>query len=220
VTDTLQRVWPDLSRALWETGYMVGVSMAAALLFGIPLGILLYVTNEGNLAANRYVNTVVGWIVNIVRSFPFIILLVALIPLTRLLVGTTIGPTAAVVSLSVAAIPFFARLVEQNLREVPRGVVEMAVAQGATGREVITKVLLPEALPGLVSSATVTGVSFIAFSAMAGAVGGGGIGDLAIRFGYYRFQTDVMIICVVLLVVIVQLIQWAGDRLTKAVDRR
>lgn len=218
--ETLERVWPDLSKALGETAYMVGISMLTAIVLGVPLGILLYLTSEGNLRANRPVNLVVGWVVNIVRSFPFIILLVALIPLTRILVGTTIGPSAAVVSLSVAAIPFFARLVEQNLREVPRGVVEMAVAQGATTREIITKVLLPEALPGLVSSTTVTAVSFIAFTAMAGAVGGGGIGDLAIRFGYYRFQTDVMLICVVLLVAIVQLIQWTGDRITRAVDRR
>lgn len=218
--ETLERVWPDLSKALGETAYMVGISMLAAIVLGVPLGILLYLTSEGNLRANRVVNLLVGWVVNIVRSFPFIILLVALIPVTRALVGTTIGPRAAVVSLSVAAIPFFGRLVEQNLREVPRGVVEMAVAQGATTRGIITKVLLPEALPGLVSSTTVTAVSFIAFTAMAGAVGGGGIGDLAIRFGYYRFQTDVMLICVVLLVAIVQLIQWTGDRVTRAVDRR
>ncbi len=199
---------------------MVGFSMLAAMVFGIPLGILLYLTAPGNLKANRPINSVVGWTVNVVRSFPFIILLVALVPLTRILVGTTIGPTAAVVSLSVAAVPFFARLVEQNLREVPRGNVEMAVAHGATTRQVVTKALLPEALPGLISSTTVAAVSFIAFSAMAGAVGGGGVGDLAIRFGYYRFQTDVMVLCVVILVVIVQAIQVAGDRLTRAVDRR
>lgn len=218
--DTLQRIWPDLSKSLVETGYMVGMSMVVALIFGVPLGILLYVTDAGNLKANKWVHGVFGWIVNIIRSFPFIILLVALIPLTRVLVGTTIGPSAAVVALSIAAVPFFGRLVEQNLREVPRGIVEMAVAHGATTRQIITKVLLPEALPGLVSSATVTAVAFVAFSAMAGAVGGGGVGDLAIRFGYYRFQTDVMVMCVVVLVVIVQIIQLTGDRLTHVVDRR
>jgi D-methionine transport system permease protein len=220
VIDTIQRIWPELSKALVETGYMVGISMLAAVLFGVPLGILLHLTDQGNLNANRWVHGLVGWVVNIVRSFPYIILLVALIPLTRILVGTTIGPTAAVVSLTIAAIPFFGRLVEQSLREVPRGVVEMAVAQGASTRQVITKVLLPEAMPGLVSSTTVTAVAFIAFTAMAGAVGGGGIGDLAIRYGYYRFQTDVMVLCVVLLIIIVQIVQFVGDRITRAVDRR
>ncbi|GIW11351.1 MAG: ABC transporter permease [Chloroflexi bacterium] len=211
---------PDLLLALGQTFEMVAICISAAVLLGTPLGVLLYLTAGGGLHENRLVYQVTGYLVNMVRSFPFIILMVALIPLTRVLTGTSIGPRAAAVSLSVAAIPFFARLVEQSLREVPRGVIEMALASGATTRQIVTKVLLSEARPALLSSIVITTISFLSYSAVAGAIGGGGIGDLAIRFGYYRFRTDVMVTCVVVMVIIVQVTQWMGNALVRRVDKR
>ncbi|MFC4779092.1 methionine ABC transporter permease [Paenibacillus sp. GCM10023252] len=199
---------------------MVFISVAFAVIIGLPIGLLLFLSAPGNLHENRVLYTIVNYVVNLVRSFPFVILLVALIPFTRLVTGTTIGPVAAAVSLSVAAIPFFARLVEQSLRDVPRGVIEAAVASGASLKHIIVGVLLSEARPGLVSGLTVTIISFISYSAAAGAVGGGGIGDLAIRYGYYRFETEIMIFCIILLVVLVQLVQWIGTRLAVKLDKR
>jgi D-methionine transport system permease protein len=211
---------PDLLVALGQTFEMVAICIGAAVVLGTPLGVLLYLTAGGSLHESRTVYQVTGYLVNMVRSFPFIILMVALIPVTRLLTGTSIGPRAAAVSLSVAAIPFFARLVEQSLREVPRGVIEMALASGATTRQIVTKVLLSEARPALLSSIVITTISFLSYSAVAGAIGGGGIGDLAIRFGYYRFRTDVMITCVLVMIIIVQLTQWVGNALVRRVDKR
>ena len=211
---------PEIWQACQETGLMLGVGLAAAILLGGPLGIWLYLSQPGQLFANRLVNGVLGWTVNLVRSFPFIILMVSLVPLTRLLVGSTIGPVAAAVPLSFAAIPYFARLVEQTLREIPRGVVEAAEAMGASPLQIIIKVLLNEARSGLISSLTILTISFLSYSAVAGVVGGGGIGDLAIRYGYYRFQTDVMVAMVLLLVVIVQIIQLLGNRLAARLDKR
>jgi D-methionine transport system permease protein len=216
----LSGLGPDLATATWETVYMVGVSSAIAVLLGLPLGILLYVTDRGGLLPAATLNRVLGVAVNIVRSIPFIILLVAVTPLTRALVGTTIGSTAAIVPLAISAIPFFARLVESSLREVHPGKVEASVAMGSRRRDVIRKVLVPEAGPGLVVGATVTVVALIGYSAMAGAVGGGGLGDFAIRYGYQRFQTNVMIVTVVLLVVIVQGIQYGGDRWARGLAHR
>jgi D-methionine transport system permease protein len=163
---------------------------------------------------------VLGWFVNTVRSFPFIILLVALVPVTRCLAGTSIGPLAAAVPLSFAAIPYFARLVEQNLREVPRGVIEAAQAMGASELQIVLRVLLPEARAALVLALTVLAISFLSYSAVAGVVGGGGIGDLAIRYGYYRFETEVMVFTVVILVALVQLIQLTGTRIARRIDKR
>ncbi|ANE45180.1 hypothetical protein SY83_01230 [Paenibacillus swuensis] len=216
----LQTYFPEIVKAMQETLLMVSISVASAVAFGLPIGILLYLTSRGHLLSNNLLHNSVNYIVNTVRSFPFIILLVALIPLTRLIVGTTIGPLAASVSMSIAAIPFFARLVEQSLREVPKGIVEAAVAAGASPWHIVTKVMLSESRSGLVSGLTVTTISFISYSAMAGAVGGGGIGDLAVRYGYYRFETSVMIICIVILVVMVQLVQWLGNRIAKTLDKR
>lgn len=211
---------PDLATATWETLYMVGVSSALAVIVGLPLGILLYITEAGGLLAAPVVNRVLGAVVNVVRSIPFIILLVAVTPLTRALVGTTIGSTAAIVPLAISAIPFFARLVESSLREIHPGKVEASLAMGSRRRDVVGKVLVPEAGPGLVIGATVTVVALIGYSAMAGAVGGGGLGDFAIRYGYQRFETDVMIVTVVLLVVIVQAIQYGGDRWARGLAHR
>ncbi len=216
----LVELLPELAVALGETLTMLGIGLAAAVLLGGPLGILLFLVGDGRLLPNRPLAAVLGWIVNTVRSFPFIILLVALVPFTRLVAGSSIGPVAAAVPLSVAAIPYFARLVEQTLREVPRGVIEAAQAMGASDLQVVLRVLLVEARPGLVLALTVLAISFLSYSAVAGVVGGGGIGDLAIRYGYYRFETDVMVFTVAVLVALVQLIQLAGNRLARRLDKR
>lgn len=211
---------PEFGKAFGETFYMMAVSVGVAFVVGIPLGVLLFITSKGLFLQNRFFNVVLGSLANIIRSVPYIILLVALIPLTKILAGTTIGPGAASVSLSAAAIPFFARLVESSLREVDKGVIEAAIASGASPWLIIREVLLPEARPGIVLALTVTIISLLGYTAMAGIVGGGGIGDLAIRFGYYRFQTEVMVATVAILVVLVQVIQFAGDRVARAIDKR
>ncbi len=207
--------------AIGETLLMVGISSLATLLIGLPLGVLLYVTRPGAMSANRPVNFVLSAIiVNITRSFPYAILMVALMPFTAWLVGTKIGPVAASLSLAIAAIPFFARLVETALREVHSGKLDAAQAMGSTKWQSITKVLLPEAMPSLVASFTTTVVTIVGYSAMAGLVGGGGLGRLAYNYGFQRYQVDVMIMTVVLLIVLVQIIQWTGDAISKAIDHR
>lgn len=211
---------PALWKATVDTFIMVGATMVSALLLGTPLGVLLYATTADGLYPRPILNRVTGYIVNVLRSFPFIILLVLLIPFSRMLVGTSIGPKAAAVALSFAVIPYFARLVEQNLRDVPRGVIDMAQACGASAYDMVFKVLLSEALPAIVGSFTVTATGFIAYSAVAGAVGAGGLGDLAIRYGYYRFETAVMIWCVVIMFLLVQATQIAGAWLAARIDRR
>lgn len=218
--DNVILLLPEIGISIVQTFVMVGIAIGAALIIGTPLGILLFLTGKNQLLERPIIFRVLSSIVNVVRSFPFLILLVALIPLTRTLIGTTIGPVAAAVPLSIAAIPYFARLVEQSLREVSKGVIEAAVAMGASTYQIIWKVLIVEARSGLMLGLTVLVVSFLSYSAMAGVVGGGGIGDLAIRFGYYRFQTDVMVVTVLLLVAIVQLIQFTGNRLAHYLDKR
>lgn len=220
MNDTLIDILPDLWVALWQTALMLGVSLGASLLLGLPLGALLLLTSKGQPLERPWLFSVLSGFVNVVRSFPFVILIVALVPLTRRLTGTSIGPLAASVSLSFAAIPYFARLVEQSLREVPRGVVEAAQAAGASVLQIVFKVLIPEARSGLVLGFTVLAVSLLSYTAVAGVVGGGGIGDLAIRYGYYRFQTDVMLLTVAVLVVLVQLIQFGGNRIAAHLDKR
>src|SRR5215217_2689892 len=211
---------PELWTALGQTLTMLSIGLSAAVLLGGPLGVLLFLVSGGQPLQNRYAAAVLGWFVNTVRSFPFIILLVALVPLTRIIAGTSIGPLAASVPLSCAAIPYFARLVEQQLRDVPRGVIEAAHAMGASELQIVLRVLLVEARSGLVLALTVLAVSFLSYSAVAGVVGGGGIGDLAIRYGYYRFQTDVMVLTVALLVVLVQILQFAGNGIAARLDKR
>jgi D-methionine transport system permease protein len=206
------RIYPQLLDATWETLYMVGVAAAVTVLLGVPLGVLLTVTAPGGLAPQPLVNRVLGLVVNLGRALPFIILLVLVAPVTRGIVGTTIGSTAAIVPLTIGAVPFLARLVETSLREVAAGKVEAVLSMGARRRDVVRTVLLPEALPSLVAGITVTVVALISYSAMAGAVGGGGLGDFAIRFGYQQFRTDITLATVVLLLVVVQTLQWAGDR--------
>ena len=197
--------------SLWETIVMVGISGLVGALFGIPLGVFLRLTDIGGVLQNAGINQVVGGIVNAIRSTPFIILLVAIIPLTRLVTGSSIGTAAAVVPLTIAAAPFIARLVETSLREVDHGLIEAAQAMGATTWQIVLKVLLPEALPGIVAGLTITFVSLMGYSAMAGAIGGGGLGDLGIRYGYQRFLPEVMLAVVLVLILFVQAVQSLGD---------
>jgi D-methionine transport system permease protein len=211
---------PELREAIGQTFVMLGIGLSAAILVGGPLGVLLFLLGPGQSLTNRPAYLVLSWLVNTVRSFPFIILMVALVPFTRIVAGTSIGPLAAAVPLSVAAIPYLARLVEQTIREVPRGVIEAAHAMGASEWQIVWRVLVLEARAGLVLALTVLAVSFLSYSAIAGVVGGGGIGDLAIRYGYYRFETDIMLLTVALLVVIVQIIQFGGNAIAHRLDKR
>ena len=206
--------------AFQETALMSGVSLLAAVVVGGVIGLLLYATSSRLFVRNRIVNQTAGIIINVVRSLPFLILLVLLIPLSKAVAGTTIGPTAVVIPLSIAAIAFFARLADASFSDVNQGVIEAAISTGAGKLSVILRILFPEALPSLVRNITVTAVSIIGFSAMAGTVGGGGIGDLAIRYGYQRYQTDVMLICVVLLIILVQGVQLIGDGIANKLDKK
>jgi D-methionine transport system permease protein len=217
--EIFRELFPDLVKAFGETFRMVGISLSLAVLAGVPLGLLLYVTDRGLFLRNRYVNAVGGLLVNVIRSVPFVILLVLALPLTQWLVGSTIGPGAASVPLSIAAVAFYTRLVQTSLCEIDRGVIEAATATGATPMQIIIHVLLPESLPSLLRGLTVTAVSLIGYSAMAGIVGGGGVGDLAIRFGYYRYETKVMVVTVVLLIILVQVVQSFGDAVARRTDK-
>lgn len=211
---------PLLTKALGETVYMVVVSMAIATVFGIPLGVLLHTTGKGQILENLTLNRIIGSIVNAIRSIPFIILMVAIIPLTRLIVGSAIGTTAAMVPLVIASIPFIGRQVETSLKEVPYGIVEAALSMGATPMQIIWRVLLPESMPSITAQLTTVIIALVGESAMAGAIGGGGLGDLAIRYGYQRFRPDVMIATVIILIVLVQLVQFAGNTLAKRLNKK
>lgn len=211
---------PLITKALGETVYMVVVSMIISSLLGIPLGVLLHTTSKGQILECLPINRVVGAIVNAIRSIPFIILMVAIIPLTRLIVGSAIGTTAAMVPLVLASVPFIGRQVETSLREIPYGIVEAAQSMGATPLQIIRKVFLPEAMPNIVAQLTTVIISLIGESAMAGAIGGGGLGDLAIRYGYQRFRPDIMIATVIVLIIMVQIVQFAGNKLAKHLDKR
>lgn len=209
-----------LAEAFLETTYMVAVSTFIAALLGIPLGVVLVTTSKGHILENLPLNSILGAVVNATRSTPFIILMVAIIPFTRLLAGTSIGTNAAIVPLSIAAIPFVGRIVEAALKEVDQGVVEAAQSMGASPKEIILKVLLPEALPAIILGLTITIISLIGYSAMAGAIGGGGLGDLAIRYGYQRFRADIMLATVVILIAQVQLVQSGGDYLARRLNKK
>ncbi|BCH06416.1 metal ABC transporter permease [Mesorhizobium sp. 131-3-5] len=209
-----------LLRSIWETVLMMAASGLISLVFGLPLGLALISTERGGIAESLWVNRVLGAVINGFRSVPFIILLVALIPLTRLIVGTSIGTWAAIVPLSIAATPYYARIAEVSLREVDHGLIEAARAMGGNRWTIIREVLVPEALPGIVAGFTVTLVTLIGASAMAGAIGAGGLGDLAIRYGYQRFETSVMVAVVIVLIILVCGIQWAGDRLVARLYRQ
>ena len=203
-----------------ETLYMVAVAALIATLLGLPLGVFLATSGRGELFAAPWANRVLGAVVNATRSTPFIILVVAIIPFTRLIAGTSIGTNAAVVPLTVAATPFIARLIEGAIREVDQGLIEAARAFGASPLQIVRKVLIPEALPGIVLGLTLAIVSLLGFSAMVGAVGGGGLGDLGIRYGYQRFMPEMMLAVVVVLIVLVQAVQSIGDRLARRLNKR
>lgn len=209
-----------LITGIGETLYMVVISTVAAYVFGIPLGVIMYITDKKGICRNRAINLVVGVIINIIRSVPFLILLVAILPFTRLVVGTTIGPTATIVPLIVAAIPFVARMVESSLKEVDGGVIEAAKAMGSSNFQIITRVLLPEAKPSLLVGLTIAITTILGYSAMAGFTGGGGLGAIATNYGYYRYQKDVMLITVAVLIIIVQIFQEAGIRIVNKLDKR
>jgi len=211
---------PLLTKALGETVYMVAVSMAIASALGIPLGVLLYATDKGQILESPMLNKVIGTVVNAIRSIPFIILMVAIIPLTRLLVGSAIGTTAAMVPLVIASIPFIGRQVETSLKEVPYGLIEAALSMGATPMQIISRVLLPESMPSIVAQLTTVVISLVGESAMAGAIGGGGLGDLAIRYGYQRFRPEVMIATVIILIVLVQAVQFVGNTIARHLDKK
>jgi len=210
----------QLFDSLTDTLLMVGTASLVALLLGTALGVVLFATTERGLWRQPVVSRSLGALVNATRSTPFIILMVAIIPFTRLIAGTSIGTGAAIVPLAVAAVPFFARLVESALREVDRGLIEAAQAMGATPRQILGKVLLPEALPSLLRGLTLTIISLIGYSAMAGAVGGGGLGDLGIRYGYQRFNPTVMLAVVLVLIVLVQLVQSLGDFAARRLQKK
>ena len=209
-----------LLASLTQTAIMVSASALLSLVIGLPLGVLLVVTSPGHIFPRPLLNRSLGTVVNLVRSTPFIIMMVAIIPLTRLITGTSVGTNAAIVPLTVAITPLFARLAETAMREVDRGLIEAVEAIGATPFQIIAKVIIPEALPGIIAGETVTLISLIGYSTMAGTVGGGGLGDLGIRYGYQRFMPEVMLTVVVILVAIVQVVQFAGDRVAYAVNHR
>ena len=211
---------PLLTKALGETVYMVVVSMIVASLIGIPLGVLLATTAKGQILECLPLNRSIGAVVNALRSIPFIILMVAIIPFTRFIVGTSIGTTAAMVPLVLASIPFIGRQVETSLKEVPAGLIEAALAMGATPYQIVRRVLLPEAMPSIVAQLTTVIIALVGESAMAGAIGGGGLGDLAIRYGYQRFRPDIMIATVVILIVLVQIVQFLGNRLADGLNKK
>ena len=206
-----QEIIKLMLQGIQETFYMVAVATIIGGIIGIPLGITLVTTSKGHILENRFINQILGTIVNIIRSIPFIILMVAIIPLTRLIAGTSIGTPAACVPLTIVAIPFLSRLVETSIRDVDFGLVEAAESMGATPFQIIRKVLIPEALPTIINNITVLIVNLIGASAMAGAIGGGGLGDIAIRYGYQRFRPDVMLATIIILIVVVNVIQAGGD---------
>lgn len=220
MNETIEIIESEFAQAALETFQMVLISMIAAAIVGTIIGLVLHLTSNPLFFKNKIINGIAGTIINIIRSMPFIILIIVLIPLTRILVGTSIGALAASVSLSIASIAFFARLVEGAFSEVDKGVIEAAVSTGASTWLIIRKVLFVEAKPALIRALTVTFVSIIGYSAMAGAVGGGGIGNLAIMYGYNRYQTGVLLFTVIVLIIIVQLGQWIGDKIALAFTRK
>lgn len=212
--------WQEMIDATVATLQMLIISGLFTIILGLPLGILLYLWGRSNSIVIRVIYSVLSIVVNILRSIPFIILMVALIPISKSIVGTSIGVLGTIPALVIGAAPFFARLVETALREVDRGVIEAAQGMGASTNQIVMRVLLPEARPGLLAGVTITLVTLVSYTAMSGMVGGGGLGDLAIRYGYYRYQTEVMIIAVLLMIILVQLLQMAGDRLVKHYTRK
>ena len=218
--ETLKILQTLLPIEFWNTIYMVFCSTLIAVIFGLPLGIILTITDKGHLKEQKFIHQFLGTIVNIGRSFPFAILMIALIPVTRFLVGTSIGTTASIVPLSIAAIPFVARVVENSLKDVDKGMIEAAIVMGSTPWQIITKVLIPESLSSLILGITLTVINLIGYSAMAGTMGGGGLGKIAIQYGYQRFNIPLILITVVILIILVQFVQVLGHSLAKKVNHK
>lgn len=218
--ENINLAWNLLPLQLWNTIYMVIGSAFFAVLIGLPLGIILTITDKGHIAEKPFIHKTLSIIVNITRSFPFAILMVALIPVTRWIVGTSLGTTASIVPLTIAAAPFVARLIEASLNEVDKHILEAAIVMGSNTKQIISKVLVPEALPSIVSAITLTVINLIGFSAMAGLVGGGGLGQVAIQYGYNRFNTFIMLLTVLLLILLVQGVQWIGNTLAEKLAKK
>lgn len=210
----------QITESIGETFLMVGISVAAAVVLGLPVGTMLFLSGKGQLYENRTLSAVLNGVVNVIRSFPFLLLVVFMIPVTRFIVGTAIGTLAASVPLAVASIALYARLVEQSLLEVPRGVIEAALSMGATKLEIVYKFLYVEARSGLVLGLTTSTISFISYSTVMGVVGGGGVGDFAIRYGYQRFETELMVAVIIIMIVLVQLVHYSGSLLSRWLDKR
>lgn len=213
-------IWPEIQTALGETFYMLSVTILLGIIFGGIVGTALYLTRDGSISSNKLVNGVLNAVVNFIRSFPFLILAISIVPLTRLIVGTSIGTTAAIVPMTISCIPYFARFVEAALLEVNRGIIEAAEAMGATKFQIVHKVLFSEARAAIVNSITIVTVSYFSYSTIVGIVGGGGIGDFAIRYGFHRFETDILIVTVLIIIFIVQVIQFTGNYFVKRLDKR
>lgn len=220
LTNYISETWSLLGPSLFETLYMVLFSTIFSLILGTPLGIILVITQKGHIWEKPGINKILGLIVNMTRSLPFIILIIILFPLSRLIVGTSIGSTAAIVPLSIAAAPFAARIIESSLREVSWGVIEASLSLGASVSQIIFKVLLKEAMPSLILGVTNITINILGYSAMAGAIGGGGLGDLAIRYGYQRYETDILIITIIVLIILVEVIQSTGNFIVKKIRRK
>lgn len=212
--------WPEIWEATKDTLYMMAASLLFTIILGLMLGIILFLTSRRQLLEQPVVYAVLSFIVNVLRSVPFVILMILIMPVTKMLTGTTLGVEGSIPPLVAAATPFFARLVETSLREVDRGVVEAAQAMGASNWDIVRRVLLKESSPGLLAAVTITAVTLVSYTAMSGVIGGGGLGDLALRYGYQRFQTDVMLVTVALLIVLVQVLQTAGDALVRRYSRK
>lgn len=219
-SENIQLALQLLPLQLWNTLYMVFVSAFFAVLIGLPVGVILTITDKGHIKENMPLYKILEAIVNIGRSFPFAILMVALIPFTRWVVGTSLGTTAAIVPLTIAAAPFVARLIEASLKDVDRHILEAVIVMGSNTWQIITKVLLPEALPAIVSAITLTVINLIGYSAMAGLVGGGGLGQVAIQYGYNRFNTFIMVTTVILLILLVQIVQWLGGYIANSINKK
>lgn len=219
IAESIIKLAELIPEPLWETIYMVFFSTLLSVVFGLPLGVIVAISEKDNIWEHPVLNKTLNIIINITRSLPFIILMIAVFPLSKLIVGKRIGTTAAIVPLTIAAIPFFARLVESSIKELSWGITEAALSMGASTSQIILKVLIPESLPSIVSGITLTVINLIGYSAMAGAIGGGGLGDLAIRFGYQGFQEDIMIGTVIILVIIVQLVQSIGNAVYRLLQK-
>ena len=214
------KLWAEIGMGIYETIYMTLASTLLGYVIGLPLGVVLIITRKGGIRENAALNQVLGVIVNILRSIPFLILMIAIIPFTRFVMGKSYGSTATIVPLTVAAFPFISRMVESSLSEVDGGVIEAAQAMGATSLQIIRKVYIPEATPSLISGAAIVATNILGYSAMAGSVGGGGLGAIAINYGYFRFNAQVMVVCIAIMVVLVQAIQLVGTRLSVKLDHR